>query len=242
MKTKTKITKRFLSVLFVAGLLMACSKDANDGVIGPQGPQGEQGEQGPPGIDGEAQGVPGDKGDPGPQGDTGPQGIQGEQGLPGPKGEQGEQGPQGDTGTANVIYSNWIPSDFPASINSDFDQWEIYAPELTQEVHDTGVVLVFARKGTLIYPVPNSFFANIQEHYDFRLLDINDDLIAVRIHSMDGNNIGTPHLNEDFRYVIIPGGTPSNTDGPGGFDSKTGMEDYTKMSYEEIVEHFNIRE
>lgn len=237
MKTDRKLRNRLLSILFIASLVFACSKDGEMGPIGPEGPQGEQGPPGPkgdPGVDG----TTANQGEQGPQGEQGEQGPKGEQGEQGPKGEQGEQGPKGNTGTANVVYSDWIPSDFPETINNDFDQWEMFAPELTQEVHDTGVVLVFSRRGTTIYPVPNTFFESIREHYEFRLLDINDNLIAVRVFSTDGGNIGSPFLNGDYRYVIIPGGIPSNT-GP-VLGSKSKRVDYTKMSYEEIAERFNI--
>ncbi|MCK0145784.1 hypothetical protein MWU78_09030 [Arenibacter sp. F26102] len=72
---------------------------------------------------------------------------QGEQGEQGPKGDQGADEQDGATGTANVIYSDWIPCDFPETIDNIFDQREMYAPELTRHMHDTGVVLVFARRG-----------------------------------------------------------------------------------------------
>lgn len=45
--------KRLFSLLFLACLLLACSKDGEIGPLGPQGPQGEQGEQGPAGQVGE---------------------------------------------------------------------------------------------------------------------------------------------------------------------------------------------
>lgn len=228
MKSIIRITTRIFSVLFMASLIMSCSQDdASDGAIGPQGPQGEQGPKG-------------DKGDPGQDGaaaNQGAQGEQGEQGVQGPKGDQGDQGPKGDTGTANVIYSDWIPSGFPETINDNFEQWSLIAPELTQEIHDTGVILVYARVGTLIYTVPITFFSG-NEYWYFRLLDINDPLIAIRVDSIDGGDIGTPILNGDFRYVLIPGGIPANTDNPGGITSKTP--DYAGMSYEEIAERFNI--
>ena len=155
-----------------------------------------------------------------------------EDGKDGINGVDGSEGPQGETGTANVIYSDWIASGFPNSINGNFDQWEMYAPELTQEIHDTGVILVYARVGNLIYSIPRSFFSTVQEEWGYRLLGINDTLIAIRVHSIDGSNIGTPFLNEDFRYIIIPGGTPTTS-------SRSAI-DYTTMSYDEITAHFNI--
>lgn len=229
MKTM-KITNRLFVMLCIAGLIFSCSEE-EEGLIGPQGPMGEQGIQGPEGPagedgqDGEALGVPGPEGEQGPQG---PAGSDGEDGAQGPAGPQGEQG---ETGTANVIYSDWIASEFPASINSDFDQWEMFAPELTQEIHDTGVILVYARKGTLIYPVPVTFFGTVDENWNFRLLDINDTLIAIRVNSTDGGNIGEPFLNGDFRYILIPGGVAAS--------GKSSI-DFSKMSYDEVTAYFKI--
>ncbi|NNE77968.1 MAG: hypothetical protein HKN31_12960, partial [Pricia sp.] len=108
--------------------------------------------------------------------------------------------------------------------------WNMYAPELTQKIHDSGVILVYARLGTLIYSIPNTFFS-LNEHWEFRLLDINDTLIAIRVNSINGGNIGNPYLSGDFRYVLIPGGVAAS--------AKSSV-DYTKMSYEEIADRFNI--
>ena len=170
----------------------------------------------------------------GPQGPQGEQGPAGNDGQDGADGEQGEQGPQGENGNLTAIVSDWIPSDFPETINETFDQWSMSAPELTQEIHDSGIILVYARKGTLIYTIPDSFFSTLQEHWNFRLLDTNDTLIAIRVHSIDGNNIGTPFLNEDFRYVLIPNGQTGT--------SKNEKPDFAKMSYAEITAYFNIKD
>ncbi|WP_339711167.1 hypothetical protein [uncultured Kriegella sp.] len=234
MRAKLKLSRKFFATLLMVTLIVACSKDDT---VGPQGEPGIQGEQGPKGDKGDP-GQDGAAANQGEQGEQGPKGDQGEQGPEGPKGEPGNDGQDGATGTANVIYSDWIPSDFPETIDDSFEQWEMFAPELTQLVHDTGVILVFARQGSFIYPIPNTFFGSINEHYEFRLFDINDDLIAVRVFSTNNLDIGAPHLNGDYRYVIIPGGIPSET-GP-QIDSKTKVLDYSKMSYEGIAERFNI--
>ncbi|WP_394747904.1 collagen-like triple helix repeat-containing protein [Spongiimicrobium salis] len=161
-------------------------------------------------------------------GAVGPQGPQGEQGEIGPEGAQGENG------SITAIVSDWIPSEFPETINDTFDQWSLTAPELTQEIHDSGIILIYARRGTVIYTIPNSFYSTIQEYWNFRLLDTNDDLIAIRVHSIDGNNIGTPFLNGDFRYVLIPDAATVT--------SKGEKIDFTKMSYAEVATYFNIKD
>ncbi|MBU2926699.1 hypothetical protein [Winogradskyella psychrotolerans] len=163
-------------------------------------------------------------------------GNDGIDGIDGIDGADGADGADGETGTANVIYSDWIASGFPDTINSNFDQWEMYAPELTQEIHDTGVILVYARVSNLIYSIPTSFFGTTQEQWSFRLFDFNDTLIAIRVQSIDDSNIGTPFLNGDFRYVIIPGGTSASSRPANG----SSQVDYSSMSYEEIKSLFNI--
>ncbi len=169
-------------------------------------------------------------GDIGPEG---PQGPQGEQGIPGPEGEQGEQG---ETGTANVIYSEWIPSGFASPITDDFDQFELDVPQLNEVLQDSGVILVYARRSTLIYPIPITFFGSLDENYNWRLLTTNDDIIAVRVNSTDGGVIGEPFLNDEYRYVLIPGGQEAES------GRSMSTQDYQNMSYEEIAQLFNIED
>lgn len=172
-------------------------------------------------------------------GEIGPQGPQGEQGVPGPAGEDGqdgEQGEQGETGTANVIYSEWIPSGFASPITDDFDQFELDVPQLNEVLQDSGVILVYARRSTLIYPIPITFFGSLDENYNWRLLTTNDDIIAVRVNSTDGGVIGEPFLNDEYRYVLIPGGQEAE----GG--RTMSAQDYQNMSYEEIAHLFGIKD
>lgn len=171
----------------------------------------------------------------GTDGEIGPQGEQGIQGEAGPAGQDGTDGQDGEPGTANVIYSDWVASEFPEDINDQFYQWSWYASELTQEIHDSGVILIYSRKASAIYPLPNTFFGTVNEDYGFRLLDINDNLIAIRVQTIDGGHINEPFLNDAYRYIIIPGGMPSS-------GKSNEVPDYSKMSYPEICEYFNIPE
>ncbi len=237
MKTM-KFTNRFMSIIFIATLFMACTDDGLEGPIGPQGPQGEQGvagPQGPAGEDGEAQGVPGPQGE---QGEQGPAGAQGEtgpagpQGPPGENGADGQDGEDGEDGAANVFYSGWITSGFANNIMATTATFEIDAPSLTDEIRNNGIILVYARNdqsGT-IYGLPVTFGV-FQESYFFRTSQAGE--LVIRIHSLNVNNIGA-HFFDAYRYVLIPGETITGK-------SKT-EEDYAKMSYQEIIAHFNIPE
>ena len=90
MRTR-KTVKRFLSILLIVCLAMACEKNGDIGPQGPQGEQGIQGEQGPTGPQGE----PGEDGAVANQGE---QGIQGEQGPAGSDGSNGTNGTNGANG------------------------------------------------------------------------------------------------------------------------------------------------
>lgn len=207
-----QINRLFLVLLFLGALFTACSSDdAEDGMTGPQGEQG-------------IQGVPGQNG------------VDGEDGQDGENGQDGQDGEDGEDGTANVIYSEWIPAAWDEPITDDFDQFELDVPQLNETLQDSGVILVYARKQTLIYPIPITFFGNLDENYNWRLLTTNDGFIAVRINSTDGSVIGTPFLNDEFRYVLIPGRTMAD-----GGRSFTAQE-YQNMSYEEIAQLFDIQD
>lgn len=207
MRTTMKIINRFFGLLVMVSLIVACSaEDGEDGAMGPQGPAGEQGEQGP-------------------EGEQGPAGEQGEQGL------AGEEGEQGEVGTANVIYSDWIPSEIPANIASTETSFDVDAPLLTDDILNSGVILVYGRSAaSRVYGLPVTFYsAGYNETHFFRIT--NAGTLSIRINSLDGSNI-VERLFSYYRYVLIPGGVLSG---------KSATTDYTKMTYDEITEHFNIQ-
>jgi len=169
----------------------------------------------------------------GDQGPIGPAGPQGEQGPAGQDGADGQDGAQGETGSANVIYSDWIDSGFENDITDGFDAFNIDAPEITQEILDTGIILVYARSTTnTIYQVPVTFYGFLNESYFFRI--INAGTLNIGVEGIGTNNIGEPFLNDVFRYVIIPGGQQTT--------GKQTPPDYTKMSYDEIAKLFGIKD
>lgn len=219
----TKITNRIFSLLFMASLVLACSKDGDIGPIGPEGPKGEQGPKG-------------DKGDPGQdsaaanqgeQGPAGPQGVQGE------KGDNGEDGEDGETGTANVIYSPWIPSGFEDNIQSHDAIFTIDAPLLTDKIIQQGVVLAYGKIITAsdedVLPLPVTI-PTTNESYYHRIEDVGE--LQIRIMSLDlATNIGSS-LFAEYRYVLIPGGVSTG--------KSASTINYSKMTYEEVAERFSI--
>lgn len=176
----------------------------------------------------------------GEDGAIGPQGPQGEQGPAGPAGEQGEQGEQGDTGTANVIYSDWVDSEFDLNIVATSAFFSIEAPSLTEEIIEQGVILVFGRSvpfiiggDTDVYALPIVFGVARQQSYYFRAEEVRQLDIVVAANE-EGESVGVPFFGE-YRYVLIPGGTRESSKSP-------SMVDYEKMSYEEIKELFDLKD
>lgn len=198
MKTKMKLTKRFFGTLFIASLLMACSKDGNDGATGPQGAQGEQG----------------------------PAGAQGENGL---------DGADGQTGTANVIYSPWLDSGFNTPIASPVGSFSIDAPEITQEIIDSGIILVYGKDdGNVIYALPVTLHnSSTDETYYFSFED--PGILEIHVAEINSAFLNEIFIDNEFRYVIIPGGNPTS-------GKSASLVDYSKMTYEEIAAHFNIQD
>lgn len=197
----------------IAVCLFIFSCEGEDGAIGPQGERGPQGEQGEPGESGE----PGVNGDQGPQGNTGP---------------QGDQGPQGDPGTANVMYSDWIQSPFPANITNVSLGFFIDDDTITEEIINSGVVLVYGSStnafNQFVFALPHLSSGNF---YSFTITEVG--MLGIFVESINNDPVGMP-LFDKYRYIIIPGSVLINK-------NQTSI-DYTKLSYQEVIDLFNISE
>jgi hypothetical protein len=173
-------------------------------------------------------------GEDGEDGAIGPQGAQGEQGAPGP---QGAQGPQGETGTANVVYSDWIARDFETAVAAETNQQELAILDLADFDQDEDIILVYGRRPANavmfnVYQLPH-ILASQQEYYGFGLFPFTGgSTLSVVVSTLDGGtNLFT--FFADFRYIIVPGGNPL---------SGKSKVDFAKMSYEEVVTYLNIPE
>ncbi len=163
----------------------------------------------------------------GNDGPVGPQGPQGEQGPAGPQGQDGEEG------TANVIYSPWLASGFATPIANDFGSFTMDAPDLTQALIDTGVVLVYGKDdNNVVYALPATLQSTFSvESYWFTFTTPGS--IEIVVQEVNGDDLNSIFIDNEFRYVLIPGGNPAS--------GKSGTTlDYGKMTYKEIATLFNI--
>ncbi len=174
--------------------------------------------------------------DDGADGAVGPQGPQGEQGVAGPQGEQGEQG---EPGTANVIYSDWIASEFGSLAAAEQSEQLLVSLGLGEFNISNDLLLVYGRReisaiSNDVYQLPFDLYSQ-NEKYRQRLSE-GSGFVALYVEALNtvgGTNIFT--YFDYYRYVIIPGGVSTS--------GKSGQElDFSKMTYEEVINHFNIPE
>jgi len=164
-------------------------------------------------------------------------GQDGVNGLNGIDGIDGADGADGETGTANVIFSDWIDRDFllDGAQASNLMGLEVFNASELNPVTD--VVLVYGERDTGsdadgIYMLPY-ILASQNEYYGFGLFNVTGGTgLQIRVNTLDGGtNLFT--FFSSYRYVIIPGGI--STSGKSSIN-------YTKMTYQEIIDLFNIPE
>lgn len=136
------------------------------------------------------------------------------------KPDDGAVGPKGETGTANVIYSDWATTPFTQPGTS----WQsvIFAPKISQEVLDKGVVLCYFKN-----PGNNNVF-QLNYNLGSEFIVFSCDIGKIRLFSSNNYSV------LPFRYLIIPGSV--------SVSGKTTQPNYKKMSYSEVCKQLNISE
>jgi hypothetical protein len=154
--------------------------------------------------------------------------------------KKGDTGPQGAKGTANVMYSAWFT---PATYKKDtvFGVWgynyTLPVAAITQPILDSGTVLTFGKMlgyNALIWPAGQVGQLPITLTYNSAGVT-NDTWTALatlgnlRIRFVNDRNTYNSIANtHQFRYIIIPGGTP------------TGR--VAQLSYSALCKQYNIPE
>ena len=179
----------------------------------------------------------------GEDGEQGIQGPQGEQGIQGPQGEQGEPGVDGADGqdtNSTVISSGWFEINTWDTDLSNFKFHRIPDLILTEFQRENSVILVYRRYQL----VPTFTTIDLLPFYE---LDATNGSIGLAIQSkVSGNGLflqiqafGRAVTNEEFlgpetqfRYMIID---------PASTDDKRYNVDFTKMSYQEVVDHLGLK-
>jgi len=158
----------------------------------------------------------------GQDGAIGPQGVQGD------PGQDGADGTDGVDGNANVLYSDWFTvtqSDW-SGIGGTKITFTQSTSDLTEEITDTGVVLVYHRFNNQTRQLPYTYSPN-GLHLVYKFVPGS---FTIEGFHLDASAISAISPL-DFRYIIIPGGVPT---------AGKGARDFTKMTYEEVMDHFGL--
>jgi hypothetical protein len=156
-------------------------------------------------------------------------------GTDGKDGKDGIDGQAGATGTANVIYSAWITA--PTAVAETIDgtsgmSTSIAAPQLSEDILAKGTILVYMSFGAGTYPLPYTSTAG----GFVNTITAISTAKKIKLFRFRHDGAGTVNLptSLSWRYILIPGGVAAAT-------AKTSKPDYSKMSYQEVCERFNIQ-
>ena len=166
------------------------------------------------------------------EGPAGPAGPAGPQGTAGAAGPAGPAGAAGAAGTANVIYSTWLDVPFtynvdPANPGDTVWSADLNVPKLTAAILNSGDVKVYFNFGTSatpdVNPLPllSPFLGYNLEIYSLSIQNITF------LSNFNASFRGTgANKSYQFRYILIPGGTPARimTDG-----NKVDWNDYASV-------------
>jgi hypothetical protein len=158
----------------------------------------------------------------GDKGDVGPAGTTGATGTTGTTGQTGPTGPTGPTGNANVKVrtytvpnSDWLNT--PAGVYGATLSATINIPEITQAIHDRGLVLGYiagvAPDNTAWFALPYSeVIKSLPYTSIYKYLERIGSVTIIKQDS-DGTNPSNPG-QRSFKFVIIEGSgvLPPNID------------------------------
>lgn len=148
-------------------------------------------------------------------------------------GKDGVNGIDGATGTANVIYSEWLS--IPAGTNTTIDGtpgmvYNFPAQQITADVMSKGAVLSYLKfDETNIFPLPYTSTAGGVINTAAPIPAVGNLKVFRYRHDGNTSGIGLGSLVK-IRYVIIPGGTAA----------KRSV--YENMSYGEVCAALHISE
>lgn len=226
----SKMNLKYVLIVMVIAAIFSCSK-AEDGPIGPIGPIG------PAGAIGQA-------GPAGPAGQDGADGLNGGQdgaaGADGADGADGAAGQDGADGNANVITSGWIDTEFAATASTS-SSFSVTDPDITSTLVNTGVILAYGKRITAnLLPTGDLIsikalpYAAGSEEYGISFIAESSSFGAetYKFYFVGATNDGSTAIFDYFsqvRYVIIPTALAGKS-----------TIDYTKMTYEEVMDYFEL--
>ena len=159
-------------------------------------------------------------------------------GMDGAQGEQGIPGEDGQDGNANVIFSDWIPTEFSSTpdVISFFD---VADPQITEEVVNTAAILAYGdvAGSNAFIVIPYTF---LNESYFFAFLKGSNS-----IRFLGASVDGSPEIFDQItavRYVIIPPGEDSGraASNPNIILQNLRAQGVNINNYEEVAAYYNL--
>lgn len=160
-------------------------------------------------------------------------------GAPGPQGQQGEPGLPGRDGSANLQVSEWIPIqlDYVLEPPLDYGYMRIEVPDTWEFTENGGIVMMFFRQNTPdseefgVVPLPY-IAGTLNLSYIFGdLSGYGGSEGFVLVADWPGGNVTELEDGQyAVRYVMIPGASVA----------EKKARNYSEMSYEEIIEYFDL--
>jgi hypothetical protein len=154
---------------------------------------------------------------------SGCEGPQGEPGPIGPQGQQGAQGIQGEPGNANIISKTVTLTPDDWTIDGNLAVIYISDADLTEDIANTGVVLVyfqFMRYPRLWDVMPYTKIGDVIISFGY-----SEGEIGVSYHKPEPI-FGDIPINK-IKYVLIPSSESLN--------GRLASMDYSKMSHDEVM-------
>ncbi|MBX3242407.1 MAG: hypothetical protein KIT80_04655 [Chitinophagaceae bacterium] len=152
----------------------------------------------------------------------GPAGPAGAAGPAGPAGATGAAGAAGPAGTANVIYSGWLDVEYEPELDDDDEVlafWgEIPAPQLNQNILNTGEIKVYLNAGTpanpAVFALPLTDFFGITGILTINTIFTPNLIVLLSDDDASSFTDSNGAKRWQYRYILIPGGTAARKAGP----------------------------
>ena len=149
----------------------------------------------------------------------------GEDGAIGPQGIAGVDGINGEDGNANVIISEWFNEEFSDDLRR-LDTFSIENDIFNEDTGSNAVLLVYGRRGLDgVFSLPVVF----DEQSYFYFIDTADKSLTI-VGQSTSERLFTYKRFREYRYAIIPGNTADKTNSP----------DFSKMTYEQVMDYFKL--
>ncbi|OBX18194.1 MULTISPECIES: collagen-like protein [Bizionia] len=170
--------------------------------------------------------------------EDGNDGAPGPTGIDGTNGTNGTDGQDGQDGNANVIASDWFGPDgqtFVTNGYTKYAEFDVNVPELTNDIIDGGVILVYSKFTNFVpevWPAGNTALLPITISGGTTDHVFTFYTETTNINFRYGREGPAPTWEFSntarFRYVLIPSAEAKNS------------LDYSKMTYEEVMNHFDL--